>query len=67
MSAFYILLAIIITYLAWRGRRRRSRRMLSPAELGEVLQRSRQQSRHASRTALSGESGGEPLRRASGD
>lgn len=67
VSTFYILLAIIIAYLAWRGRPRRSRRMLSPADLGEVLQRSRQQPRHASRTALPGESGDESLRRASGD
>jgi len=46
MSAFYIILvALVIGYLLWRGRGRRPRRLLSPAELGEVLERSRQHRR----------------------
>ena len=67
MSAFYILVPLVIAYLLWRGRRERSRRMLSPAELGEVLERSRSRLPDASAAAPSGEGDGESLRRPSGD
>jgi hypothetical protein len=38
MTAFYIVVvAAVAVYVLWRGRRRRSRPILSPSELGEVL------------------------------
>ena len=42
MSAVYILIAVVaVAFMLRRVRRERSRRFLSPSELGEVLSRSR--------------------------
>lgn len=44
--SWLIVIAIVIFVLAWRRHRARTRRILSPIELGEVLERSRRAAGH---------------------
>lgn len=41
MTWFYLAVVVVVVGLLWRARRRASRNVLSPTELGEVLARSR--------------------------